>query len=113
MRFEGVNVTPYYINFAFRMVKFRWVLSLSDVGRECPRVSRAAGHLHGHGSAPVSLLHQFLPQHISDRTTVWWALLCRNVPTGAASRVQVSGDSLRYKFGNELPCVLNFRLMID
>lgn len=57
MRFEGVNVILYYINFVFRMVKFRWVLSLFDVGRECFRVFRAVGYLYGYGLVFVLLFY--------------------------------------------------------
>ena len=78
------------------MVKFGWVLSIPDVWWECSCVLGEVRHLHGHGSASVSLLYQLLPQHVPDGASVRGSLLCGDVSTGAPSRMQVSGHQHQY-----------------
>ena len=62
---------------------------LLDVRRQCTGVAGPFGHLHGHGSTSVPLLHQLVAQHVSVWKTVWWQVFGGNVPSNAAGRMQV------------------------
>ena len=76
-----------------------WILSLLNVGRECSGVSGPVGHLPGHGPAAGALLCQLVAQHLSFRTTVWWQVFRRDVPTSAARRLQVYQSTSHAFFG--------------
>ena len=72
-----------------RVAEHGWILPLPDVGWECSCVSGPSEYLHGHGPATLSLLYQLLSQHLLDRATVRWPLLCGDVSAGSAGRLQV------------------------
>ncbi|GFR09230.1 1-phosphatidylinositol 4,5-bisphosphate phosphodiesterase beta-4 [Trichonephila clavata] len=68
--------------------------SLSDVRRECPRVSGPTGLLHGDGPATGPLLHQLLTQYLPLGQTVRREVFRRDVQTSAAGRLQMRGAGL-------------------
>lgn len=68
----------------------RWLLPLSDVGRECACLPGSPWALPRHGVFTGPLFHQFLPQHLPDGPPVWGEVFGGDVPSGSPVRMQVS-----------------------
>lgn len=73
----------------FREVNEGRFHTIFNVGRERAGISGQIGRMDGHGPAALSLLYQFEPQHLSQRTSDRWQEHRRDVPTSFARWLQV------------------------